>query len=43
MSAMVKQTHHKHSSRKDYRRLLDPLKSSPDGRVGREPQVPPRA
>ena len=25
MSAVAKQTHHKHSSRKDYRRLLDTL------------------
>jgi hypothetical protein len=25
MSAMAKQTHHKHTSRKDYRRLLDTL------------------
>ena len=25
MSAMAKQTHHKHTSRKDYRRLLDAL------------------
>jgi ribulose kinase len=25
MSAVAKQTHHKHSSRKDYRRLLDAL------------------
>lgn len=25
MSPMAKQTHHKHSSRKDYRRLLDAL------------------
>jgi hypothetical protein len=25
MSPMAKQTHHKHSSRKDYRRLLDTL------------------
>ena len=29
MSAMVKQTHHKHSSRKDYRGLLDPLRARP--------------
>lgn len=38
MSAMVKQTHHKHSSRKDYRRLLDPLRARPADALAADPR-----
>ena len=35
MSPMAKQTHHKHTSRKDYRRLLDTLAEWPNLAIAR--------